>query len=66
MELFQVGGHVVKVTSAQGRWAVMVDETPLERWYTCRADAWTAGVREVDRLEAQGPAPAGGEPPRVG
>jgi hypothetical protein len=52
MEHFEVGRHVVKVSCAQGRWAVLVDEQVLAKWYTCRADAWTAGVQEVDRIES--------------
>jgi len=52
MEHYQVGTHVVKVSNAQGRWAVVVDERALTRWFTNRADAWTAGVQEVDRIES--------------
>jgi hypothetical protein len=65
MELFEVGSHVVKVTNAQGRWAVTVDGTLLERWFTSQADAWAAGVHEVDRIEGRHLAPGGGAPPRA-
>jgi hypothetical protein len=66
MELFQVGSHVVKVSSAQGRWAVVVDETALERWFTNRAEAWTAGVREADRIDASRRALDGSPSQRAG
>jgi hypothetical protein len=53
MELYQVGNHVVKVTGAPGRWTVAVDEAALDRSFPTPADAWAAGVHEVDRLEAR-------------
>ena len=34
-----------------GRWIVAVDGVPLSGWYATRADAWTAGVTEADRLD---------------
>ena len=32
-------------------WAVTVDRIPMETRFTSRPDAWTAGVREADRLD---------------
>jgi len=51
MRSFQVGNRMVRVSSSNGRFAVTVDETPLSNWFMNLADAWAAGVREVDRLE---------------
>ncbi len=51
MKSFQVGNRTVRVSSANGRFAVTVDETPLSTWFMTLADAWAAGVREVDRLD---------------
>jgi hypothetical protein len=51
MKSFQVGNRVVWVSSSNGRFVVTVDEVPLSRWFLTLADAWTAGVREVDRLD---------------
>ncbi|HEY6104591.1 MAG TPA: hypothetical protein VIV59_01320 [Anaeromyxobacteraceae bacterium] len=48
---YQVGKHVVRVSSANGRFAVTVDEAALSRWFVNLADAWAAGVREADRLD---------------
>jgi hypothetical protein len=42
---------MVRVSSSNGRFAVTVDETPLSNWFMNLADAWAAGVREVDRLD---------------
>jgi hypothetical protein len=33
------------------RWAVTVDRIPVERLFSSRPDAWTAGVIEADRLD---------------
>ena len=32
-------------------WAVTVDRIPVATRFTSRPDAWTAGVREADRLD---------------
>ncbi len=48
---YQVGNHVVRVSNANGRWAVIVDDTELSRWFMNQAEAWAAGVREADRLD---------------
>ena len=48
---YQVGNHIVRVSNANGRWAVTVDEAELSRWFMNQADAWAAGVREADRLD---------------
>ena len=48
---YQVGNHVVRVSNANGRWAVTVDGAALSRWFMNQAEAWAAGVREADRLD---------------
>jgi hypothetical protein len=55
MKSFRVGNRTVQVSSANGRFAVTVDEVPLSHWFTNLADAWTAGVQEVDRLDHLAP-----------
>lgn len=52
MEPYQAWKHQVRLSSTSGRWAVAVDETTLPGWFVTPADAWAAGVREADRLEA--------------
>jgi len=54
---YQVGKHVVRVSNANGRWAVTVDDAELSRWFVNQAEAWAAGVQEADRLDRQKPAP---------
>ena len=51
MTTFTVGHHEVRVWFASGRWYVAVDGAELSTWYVTQADAWTAGVREADRLD---------------
>lgn len=47
---YEVGSHAVRVTKiAEGRWAVAVDEIAIEGTHATQAEAWEAGVREVDR-----------------
>ncbi|HET6923880.1 MAG TPA: hypothetical protein VFI16_12105 [Anaeromyxobacteraceae bacterium] len=53
---YQVGRHVVRVSNANGRWAVVVDDAELSRWYVNQAEAWAAGVQEADRLDRLQPA----------
>jgi hypothetical protein len=48
---FHVGTRLVRLSCSSGRWNVSVESAALDRWYTSEADAWEAGVREVDRLE---------------
>ena len=48
---YQVGKHVVRVTNANGRWAVTVDDAALSKWFVNQAEAWAAGVQEADRLD---------------
>ena len=38
---------------ANGRWAVVVDDAALTRWFVNQAEAWAAGVQEADRLDRQ-------------
>lgn len=52
---YQVGKHVVRVSNANGRWAVTVDDAALARWFVNQAEAWAAGVQEADRLDRQQP-----------
>jgi hypothetical protein len=33
------------------RWAVTVDRVPVDRLFSSRPDAWTAGVIEADRID---------------
>ncbi len=51
MNSYQVGNHVVRVSNANGRWAVAVDDAALSRWFMNQAEAWAAGVQEADRLD---------------
>ena len=51
MKSFRVGNRTVYVSNSNGRFAVTVDEMPLPHWFMNLADAWAAGVREVDRLD---------------
>jgi hypothetical protein len=44
-----VRGSLAPVTAL--RWAVTVDRIPVERLFSSRPDAWTAGVIEADRLD---------------
>ncbi|HZY04139.1 MAG TPA: hypothetical protein VFF02_11630 [Anaeromyxobacteraceae bacterium] len=53
MTAFQVGKHVVRISNANGRWAVVVDDAALTRWFVNQAEAWAAGVQEADRLDRQ-------------
>ena len=54
--IFQVGRHVLQVFGNQGRWVVAVDGVLLRGWHSTSADAWSAGVAEVDRLGTMSPA----------
>ena len=50
---FEVGAHVLLVAKVQERrWTVAVDTRVLDARYDTQADAWEAGVREADRLDA--------------
>jgi len=51
---FRVGGHLLHLSSLDGRWSVTLDSVVSQRWYTTPADAWEAGVREADRLDRLG------------
>lgn len=55
MKCFQIGKHLVRLSDSNGRWAVTVDDSALAKWYMTMADAWTAGVHEVDRLDGLAP-----------
>ena len=54
MKCFNVGKHVVRVSHKEGRWTVAVDERPFPTWYLTQAEAWAAGVHEVDHLDRLG------------
>jgi hypothetical protein len=48
---FDVGQHRLIIVKVQeGRWTVAVDDHPLDASFPTEADAWTAGVREVQRI----------------
>lgn len=48
---FDVGQHrLVMVKVQEGRWTVAVDGHALDASFETEADAWTAGVREVQRI----------------
>jgi hypothetical protein len=48
---FDVGDHRLVISKVQeGRWTVAVDNRAVDGSYGTEADAWTAGVREVQRL----------------
>ncbi len=50
---FDVAGHELAVAKVrEGRWTVAVDGHPLDASFDTQADAWQAGVREVNRLGA--------------
>jgi hypothetical protein len=49
---YEVGAHVLEVTGNGGRWTTTVDGVVFDRWFTSSADAWTAGVAEALRLDA--------------
>ncbi len=50
---FEVGAHVLLVAKLQERrWTVAVDARVLDQRFDTQADAWEAGVREADRLDA--------------
>ncbi len=52
---YEVGSHAVRVTKiAEGRWAVAVDESAIDGTHATQAEAWEAGVREVDRRSRNG------------
>jgi hypothetical protein len=51
MTNFSVRLHEVRVWTADRRWYVAVDGVELPHWYVSQADAWSAGVREADRLD---------------
>jgi hypothetical protein len=53
MHVFQVGNHVVRVSEADERWRVSVDDVMVSRWFCTEADAWVAGVREAARLDQE-------------
>jgi hypothetical protein len=54
--IFQIGQHVLQVFGNQGRWVVAVDGVLLRGWHPTSADAWSAGVAEVDRFGMMSPA----------
>jgi hypothetical protein len=53
---FQVGMHIVSVFGLEGRCVVSVDGILLRGHFDTTADAWAAGVAEVERLD-RGPLP---------
>ncbi len=55
VSIFEVGKHLVRVSGANGRWTVALDERVLDTWYMTRAEAWEAGVREADALDRLAP-----------
>jgi hypothetical protein len=49
--VFRVGTHAVKVSGGNGVWSYAVDEVAGSSSFATEAEAWEAGVREVDRIE---------------
>lgn len=48
---FDVGSHKLIVAKVQeGRWTVAVDDRPIDQSFQSQADAWEAGVREINRM----------------
>jgi hypothetical protein len=48
---FDVGQHRLVIVKVQeGRWTVAVDGRTLDASFETEADAWTAGVGEVQRI----------------
>jgi hypothetical protein len=50
-EVYEVGRHLVGVALSHGSWAASVDGRALPRRFESRAEAWSAGVAEADRLD---------------
>lgn len=48
---FQVGMHIVSVFGLDGHCVVSVDGVLLRGHFDTTADAWSAGVAEVERLD---------------
>ncbi len=50
---FQVGKHQLRVSKANDRWRVNVDDVMFSTWFCTEAEAWAAGVREALRLDRE-------------
>jgi hypothetical protein len=48
---FEVGRHTVRLLVLERRWSASVDGGAPSPWCDSRADAWSVGVREADRLD---------------
>ncbi len=51
MTSFRIGVHEVQMMRSSGRWIAVLDGVALPRWFMTEAEAWTAGVREADRID---------------
>jgi hypothetical protein len=52
---FDIFGHHVAVTEVHGFWLLSVDGGPaFPQHFATAAEAWTAGINEVERLRRQG------------
>jgi hypothetical protein len=54
-KLFQIGRHVLQVFGGGRKWVVAVDGVLLRGWHSSTADAWAAGVAEVNRVQRSSP-----------
>jgi hypothetical protein len=55
---FQVRAHTLCLFTLKNfTWVVVIDDTRLPGTFMTQAEAWTAGVREADRIDR-----ASGEP----
>jgi hypothetical protein len=50
-KMFQIGRHVLQVFGGGRKWVVAVDGVLLRGWHSSSADAWSAGVTVVDRVQ---------------
>ncbi len=55
--IYQVAAHRVLLSGKAGTWRVDVDERALPHGFATQAEAWEAGVREVDRIDRLGSGP---------
>ena len=62
MSLFEVGPHKIRTACHRWRWSTTVDGKPLPGWFMTEADAWTAGIHALDRLDRDRTGRVWGEP----
>lgn len=51
--VFHIGAHTLRVTKVnEGRWTFTVDGGDVSSSFATQAEAWEAGVRAADRMDA--------------